>query len=294
MHRVHIVLDDTGRARTLAGLLEESVTRPPLAISLFEVPGGGWTIDAYYEDEVEQPAILEIIGGLNDGLSIAIELVPDENWVAVSQAGLPPVPAGRFLIHGGHDRDVGRLHRNSIEIDAGEAFGTAHHATTLGCLLAIDRITRQRAFARVLDLGCGTGVLAIAAARVLHAATITASDFDPEAVRVARENLHKNALAGRITVVAALGLAHPVLRRRGPFDLVVANILAGPLIDLAQEVARVIRPRGIIVLSGILQSQAAAVLAAYAAAGFARIRVDRLNGWVILTLDRRALRPGDL
>jgi ribosomal protein L11 methyltransferase len=288
MHRARIFVNDVGAARSIAGLIEESVTHPPLAVSLFEAQGNGWIIDAYYEDAIEAATITGIMG---TDARVAIEAVPDENWVAVSQAGLPPVAAGRFLVHGSHDREIGRKHRNAIEIDAGEAFGTAHHATTLGCLLAIDRLTRQRHFGRVLDLGCGSGVLAIAVGRVLPAATITASDFDPEAVRVARENVHKNALGDRIALVAALGLAHPLLRRRAPFDLVIANILAEPLIRLAQRLAKAVPPRGIVVLSGILQSQAAAVLAAYTAAGFARVRADRLNGWVILTLERRGQYP---
>ncbi len=291
MHRVRIMMDSSSTARTAAGLLEESVTYPPLAVSLFEVPGGGWSIDAYYELEIEPSVISDILeAAIGDG-RITIEAVPDENWVAVSQAGLPPVEAGRFLVHGSHDRAIGRQHRNAIEIDAGEAFGTAHHATTLGCLLAIDRITRRRHFARVLDLGCGSGVLAIAAGRVLPRAAIIASDFDPEAVRVAAGNVRKNALAGRLALVSAVGLDHPLLRRRAPYDLVIANILAEPLITLAPRLAAVVRTKGTVVLSGILASQGASVLAAYGAAGFARVRSDWLNGWVILTLERRALKP---
>jgi len=291
MHRARISIHDIGAARTIVGLLEESVTLPPLAVSLFEVPGGDWTVDAYYESEVGEAAIAGIVGGTNGDLRIAIERVPDENWVAISQAGLPPVEAGRFLVHGSHDRAIGRQHRGAIEIDAGEAFGTAHHATTFGCLLAIDRLTRRYAFARVLDLGCGSGVLAIAAARVLPKAAIVASDFDPEAVRVAAENVRKNALAGRIALVTALGLDHPTIRRRAPFDLVTANILAEPLIVLAPRIARVVAPRSVVVLSGIIPSQAAVVSAAYVAAGFARLRRDWLNGWIVLTMARRSLRP---
>ncbi len=291
MHRARIELDDVSAARSAAALLEESVPHPPLAVSLFETPGRGWTVDAYYEAEITSATIAAIAGMSHDDARVSIEAVPEENWVAVSQAGLPPVEAGRFLVHGSHDRAIGRQRRNAIEIDAGEAFGTAHHATTLGCLLAIDGLTRRRHFARVLDLGCGSGVLAIAAARVLPKAALVASDVDPEAVRVAAENVRKNALAGRIGLVAAIGLDHPVIRRRAPFDLVIANILAEPLIGLAQRLARVVAPRGVVVLSGILQSQAAAVLAAYGAAGFARSRVNRLNGWVVLTLERQGLRP---
>jgi len=287
MHRVRIALPDQDTARSIAGILEESIAHPPLAVSLFEAPGGGWTVDAYYETAIDHAAITAIIGPGTSPRDVTIEAVPDENWVAISQAGLPPVVAGRFLVHGSHDRAIGRHHRDAIEIDAGEAFGTAHHATTLGCLLAIDRLTRRRRFSRILDLGSGSGVLAIAAARVLPQAAVVASDFDPEAVRVATDNVRKNALAGRIRVVAALGLAHPRLRRSAPFDLVIANILAEPLIGLAPALARAVRPGGVAVLSGIIPQRAAAVSAAYVAAGFARRRLDRLNGWVILTLERR-------
>jgi ribosomal protein L11 methyltransferase len=294
MHRVHIDLIDRNTARTIAAVLEESVTRPPLAVSVFEAPPNGWTIDAYYEDEITPAEFTDIIGDNAPANDVVpqIEAVPDENWVAISQAGLPPVAAGRFLVHGSHDRAVGRQHRNAIEIDAGEAFGTAHHATTLGCLLAIDRLTRSQRFNRVLDLGCGSGVLAIAAGRVLPDAQITASDSDPEAIRVATENVTKNALRARIRPLVAMGLTHPTIRQRGPFDLVIANILADPLIGLAQKLAQAMAPTGVIVLSGILERQAPQVLAAYAAAGFSRRRIQHLNGWVTLTLSRRSSRRG--
>ncbi len=290
MHRARITLADHDTARTVGALLEESVDHPPLAVTLFEAQPTGWTVDAYYDDEIVADVVASIVAAAAPGLdpTITIEAVPEENWVAVSQAGLPPVEAGRFLIHGSHDRAIGRQRRNAIEIDAGEAFGTAHHATTLGCLLAIDRLTRSQRFARVLDLGSGSGVLAIAAGRVLPEAQITASDNDPEAVRVAGENIAKNALRARIRPVVALGLAHPLLRRRSPFDLVIANILADPLIGLAPQLARSLAPHGTVVLSGILERQAARVLAAYGAAGFTRRQVLHLNGWVILTLTRRS------
>lgn len=288
MHRVRIALADHDTARTIASALEESITHPPLAVTQFEAPPSGWTVDAYYSDAITaEPISATVAAAVPGGApALTIEAVPDENWVAVSQAGLPPVVAGRFLVHGSHDRAVGRRHRNAIEIDAGEAFGTAHHATTLGCLLAIDRLTRVRRFARVHDLGCGSGVLAIAAGRVLPDAEISASDNDPEAIRVAAENVAKNALAGRIRPVVALGLAHPALRRRAPFDLLIANILAEPLVRLAPTLAGAVKSGGMIVLSGILERQAAEVLAAYAAAGFTRERILHLNGWVILTLTR--------
>jgi ribosomal protein L11 methyltransferase len=292
MYRAHISFDDRQIARTAAALLEESVIAPPSALSLFEVPGAGWVIDAYYESDPGRDPIIETLEAAAPGSSarLAFELVPEENWVAISQAGLPPVPAGRLLIYGSHDRAIGRQRRNGIEIDAGEAFGTAHHASTLGCLLAIDRLTEVRAYRNVLDLGSGSGVLAIAVGRLLPNAVIAASDSDTEAIRVSTENMRKNAMAARIRPVQALGLDHPALRRAAPYDLIIANILAGPLIRLAKTLAQAAAPGGALVLSGILAHQAPAVLAAYAAAGFVRTRVDHLTGWVVLTLERRSLR----
>jgi ribosomal protein L11 methyltransferase len=219
---------------------------------------------------------------------LRLEPVPDENWVAISQAALPPVPAGRFIVHGSHDRArIGRrLH--AIEIDAGEAFGTAHHATTLGCLMAIDRMASRHSPARILDLGCGSGVLAIAAARVWPRARVTASDIDAVAIEVARANIVHNRLAHRIATVTATGFGHPALRSAAPFDLVLANILAGPLMLLAPAMRRAVAPGSVIALSGILSEQADAVRAYYGANGFRLEGRHLLNGWSILTLRRLA------
>ena len=216
-----------------------------------------------------------------------VEDVPDLNWVAISQAALPPVAAGRFVVHGSHDR--GRVARGptTILIDAGEAFGTAHHATTLGCLLAIDRLTRLEAFDTVLDLGCGSGVLAIAVAKALPGADIIATDMDVQSVKVAAENMRVNGVANRIATAVATGVAHPWLRQSPPFGLVVANILAGPLIRLAPALARTVARSGTLLLSGILIPQAPQVIAAYRASGFQLERHDRIVGWSTLTLRRR-------
>ncbi|MEI9900105.1 MAG: 50S ribosomal protein L11 methyltransferase [Hyphomicrobium sp.] len=207
--------------------------------------------------------------------------------MAISQAALPPVRAGRFIVHGSHDRDRIPYGPRSILVDAGEAFGTAHHATTLGCLLAIDRLTRRRNFHRVLDLGCGSGVLAIAASRVLPAASVFASDNDPIAVEVARGNAVGNGAKG-IRFACALGLDHPLLRGAAPFDLVIANILAGPLRALSGDIAAALRGGGLVVLSGILNPEAPAVIAAYHAHGFSLIERRQIGEWTTLTLSRRA------
>lgn len=284
---------DRSLARSLAGALQDLLEPAPDALTLFEEPlpppaAPRWRIEAYY---AEIPDAGTVERGLTAILGrspppVAVVDVPDENWVAISQAALPPVAAGRFTVHGSHDRNRVPRGPNSILVDAGEAFGTAHHATTHGCLEAIDRLTRRRIFGRVLDLGCGSGVLAIAVARALPHARIVATDLDAQSVMVARANMQANTVGSRIRAFAADGLDHPALRRPGAFDLLIANILAGPLIALARTIARAVAPAGSLVLSGILVGQAPAVIAAYRAAGFRLESHGRGNGWSTLVLRR--------
>jgi ribosomal protein L11 methyltransferase len=279
---------DFGVARALAGALENLLDPPPDAVTRFE-DAGKWRVEAYFSGS---PA-LEPLGAQLGSLMgkalppLRLESVPDLNWVAISQAALPPVEAGRFTIHGTHDRARVPRGPNTILIDAGEAFGTAHHATTLGCLLAIERLTRRRTFTRILDLGCGSGVLAIAVARALPRAQVLASDYDPVAVAVAAANAKANGVEGRIAFACARGLAHPWLRHAAPFDLVIANILAGPLRALAADVGKAVRRGGIVILSGLLEPEAPAVLAAYGAHKFALVEHRRIAGWATLTLCKR-------
>lgn len=287
MSRFKITLPaaDADRARSIQGALENAVYPAPDAVTLFE-NGPAYLVEAYFAEAPDAPAVSQALAAvLGAAPDVDITEVPDLNWVAISQAALPPVAAGRFTIHGSHDR--GRVPRgpSTIEIDAGEAFGTAHHATTLGCLEAIDRLSRRRVVRRVLDLGCGTGVLAIAAARVWRRAAVTASDIDAEAVRVTRDNVRLNGMGGWIATLVAAGM--PQASGRSGWDLVVANILAGPLIELAPAIARSVRRGGLLVLSGILVPQAPQVLAAFAAAGFSRLEHRRIAGWSTLVLVRR-------
>ena len=287
LHKLSVDVADGAVARALADALEALGDPAPEAVTLFE-QGLGWRIEAYVAgapDVEHLHRTLEARLGLPLP-KITASPVPDDNWVAVSQAALPPVAAGRFVVHGGHD--AGRVARGpgTILIDAGEAFGTAHHATTRGCLLAIDKLTRRHRFRRVLDLGCGSGVLAIAAARALAGAVVLATDSDPIAVRVARENVRANRVAGRVDAFVANGLQHPRLRESGAFDLVLANILADPLIELAPGLARVVRSGGMVVLSGLLVPQAPTVIAAYRAAGFRLAGHLRIAGWSTLVLIR--------
>ena len=285
---------DRDAARSIAGALQELVTQPPHALTLFEHPGAAgappsWRIEAYYDEAPDTDALAQelrdIVG--RDIPSLTVAPVEQQNWVAISQAALPPVAAGRFTIHGSHDADRVARGPNAILIDAGEAFGTAHHATTYGCLSAIDRQTRRRRFRRVLDLGCGSGVLAIAVARMLPQARIYATDLDAQSIVVAKENMRLNGVGGRITALVANGFDAPVLRRAGQFDLLIANILAGPLVTLANDLRRAVEPGGVVILSGLLVPQAAEVIAAYIAADFLLIEHQRIVGWSTLTLVRR-------
>ena len=287
---IDIVERDT--ARTIAGALSDLLVPAPDALTLFE-RGTGWRIEAYYEplpDADKLATDLELTCGISRP-EIRIEAVPLENWVRLSQEALPPVIAGRFTIHGSHDRHRVPRGPNSILIDAGEAFGTAHHATTQGCLAAIDRVTRSATFDRVLDLGCGSGVLAIAVARIMPHAQIWASDLDHQSVVVARANMRANCVGSRIRAVVATGLAHPELRENAPYDLLIANILAGPLIMLAKTLRASVEPGGTLILSGILTPQAPQVIAAYRSSGFHLVTHDRIYGWSTLTFTLRSATP---
>jgi ribosomal protein L11 methyltransferase len=280
---------DRAHAYATGNALQDLIEPPPDALTVFENGPERWRVEAYFDTTAGDR---DLAGELAPLIAAPLppfteEVVPDLNWVAISQAALPPVYAGRFTIHGSHDR--GRVARgpNTILIDAGEAFGTAHHATTLGCLMAIDRLARSQSFDNVLDLGCGSGVLAIAVAKSMPGARIIAADMDPQSVKVAAENIRLNGASQRIALAVARGVAHPELRRRAPFDLLIANILAGPLVYLAPSLARSVVTGGTLVLSGILIPQAPEVIAAYLTQGFVLRRHDRLTGWSTLTFARR-------
>jgi ribosomal protein L11 methyltransferase len=288
--RLSIAIADARKAGELSDLLE-SLEPAPSAQSIFrDEPAGGWRLDVYYPAAPDLTRITQAAKSIQLSLTNAdftLATVPDENWVAISQAALPPVAAGPFLVHGSHDRAAARGRRYAIEIEAGEAFGTAHHASTRGCLLALDRLARRRQFYRVLDLGCGSGVLAIAAAKRFPAAAAICTDIDALAIDVARANARINGVASRLKLATATGVDHASLRGRRRFDLVFANILAEPLIELAPRVTRLLESGGFVVLSGLLESERRAVRAAYAASGLSDWSAMSLNGWATLTLWRR-------
>lgn len=289
LEKVTADFSDRSLAMHAASTLQDFLEPAPDALTVFENGPASWRLEAYFNEGLEgRDLSAELAAYITEPLPAFVAgSVPDLNWVAMSQAALPPVTAGRFTVHGSHDRHRVPRSPNSILIDAGEAFGTAHHQTTLGCLLAIDRLTRNEDFQNILDLGTGSGVLAIALARVLPNAEIIATDLDAQSVRVAAENMRINGVGQRIAVTQADGVRHAWLRQAKPFDLVIANILAGPLIMLAPQLARTVRPAGTLVLSGLLIPQAPQVIAAYRAAGFHLLSHERISGWSTLTLRRR-------
>jgi ribosomal protein L11 methyltransferase len=243
---------------------------------------GAWRLDLYPTSDEEAEALLTLLAG-RPGLATIRQPLADADWLALALSGLPPVRAGRFFVFGAHDR--GRIPANAVglRIEAGAAFGTGHHGTTLGCLIAFDALLKARRFPRALDVGTGTGVLAIAAARTGSRVAV-GTDIDAVSVRIARENAALNRARARF--VRADGLRHRAVARSAPYDLVFANILARPLVRLAPDIRRALRPGGIAILSGLLRSQERLVRAAYLARGFRLKRRYHRDAWAALVLER--------
>jgi ribosomal protein L11 methyltransferase len=284
------LLTDEQSARRVADLIAEGFPADEIAVSLTDAGRGAWRMTVYFPappDESAMRVLAAAAAGEEAGRALTFERIAAKDWVAESLAGLKPVAAGRFIVHGAHDRGRVAVNRIGIEIEAALAFGTGHHGTTRGCLLAIDRlcksIGRPARELRILDLGTGSGVLAIAAARALHR-RVLASDVDAAAVRVARDNMRLNGAGALVAVVAANGLTAPAIRARAPFDLIFANILLRPLQRLATPLGKILSPGGRVVLSGLLNAQANAALAAYHALRLER-RID-IDGWTTLVLTR--------
>ena len=257
-----------------------------LAVSRFENGAVLWRVEAYSQQAEDRPRMEAILTEERLTNAATWEEIPATNWVRHVEAMLSPVAAGVFLVHGPHDRDKAVGHAHPIEIEAGEAFGTAHHGSTEGCLYAISHIVPALKPQRVLDLGTGSGVLAIAIAKLAPAAHILATDIDRRSVEVATENAAKNGVPDAITAIEATGLDHRQLGDASAFDLIVANILAGPLVALAPGLARALSQNGRIILSGLLDRQAAEVLHAYAAAGCRDINRVTRGEWVTLVLGK--------
>lgn len=275
-------------AQRMFDLLERDYGDAGAAISLDERPDGLWSVEGYFENvEVEDVhrTLSQWLSGVGIDAKLDVETLPDVDWVAAGLASLAPVIAGRFVVHGSHHRGALPAGHTAIEIDAGQAFGTGHHATTAGCLTVLDRLMRARRFERPLDLGTGSGVLAIALAKTLRR-PVLATDIDPTAVGVAKENARLNGVASLVECVVASGVEHAAIRRRAPFDLVVANILAEPLLRLAPRLTPLVARSGVLVLSGLLPRQRERVVAAYAQQHMRLLEARVLDGWCVLVLRR--------
>ncbi len=241
-----------------------------------------WRIDAFPTSDEEVEALTERLAR-HPGVTVKVEVLADADWLAMSLSGLPPVRAGRFFVYGAHDQGRAPPNAVNLKIDAGAAFGTGHHGTTVGCLVAYDDLLKRERFDKVLDVGCGTGVLAIAAART-GAALAVGTDIDAPSVRIANENAKLNQANARF--VHASGLNDIKVRAGAPYDLVFANILAPPLVALSQDIKMSLRIGGVAILSGLLRTQERRVSAAYLSRGFRLERRIHRDAWSALVLRR--------
>ncbi|RHZ95916.1 50S ribosomal protein L11 methyltransferase [Cereibacter sphaeroides] len=281
-------LEGEEAAEALADALER-MEPEPTGVGVFEIEDGSglWEVGAYF---LEQPseAVLELLATAFGARPFALSELPEIDWVAKVRRELSPVEAGRFFVYGSHDADKVPEGRIALQIEATVAFGTGHHGTTLGCLRALDRLVEAGFVpAKVADVGCGTAVLAMAAARVFPEAQVLASDIDEVAVEVAEANVAINGLDGRVACLEAAGFDHPDIAAAAPFDLVFANILKGPLIELAPAMAAHVAPGGgLAILSGLLVVQADSITEAYLAQGFELAQREDLGEWCCLVMRR--------
>src|SRR6266403_4997247 len=285
-HRATFAIGSEQAARRVFDLLNESFFEGQAAIAAFEGPGGRWDITVHFAQAPDETSIRELVAiaaGGEVAKDISFDIVEAKDWVRATLEELVPVRAGRFIVHGRHDRARVPPNKLGIEIEAALAFGTGHHGTTRGCLLLLDHVLKAYRPRRVLDLGTGTGVLAIAAARALHE-RVLASDIDPPSVQVARENARLNVSVNWVQAIRATGFAAPQFVQSRPFDLVLANILANPLRQLATPMARHLAPSALVILSGLLPYQAQGVIAAYRARGLVLLRHLRVESWSSLLM----------
>jgi ribosomal protein L11 methyltransferase len=285
-HRASFTLPDEQSAKSAVDVLTETFFEGEAAVAAFERPDGRWDVTMHFADAPDQALLRQVVtnaAGADGAATIAFDTVEARDWVKASLQDLVPVPAGRFVVHGAHDRARIPANKLGIEIEAALAFGTGHHGTTRGCLLLLDHVLKFCNPKRVLDLGTGTGVLAIAAAKARKRAVL-ASDIDAPSVKVARENARLNGVGNFVRTIRATGFAAPDFAKAGPFDLVLANILANPLRQLAGPMARHLAPGAFVILSGLLNRQAASVVAAYRARGLVPLRHLKIEGWSSLLL----------
>jgi ribosomal protein L11 methyltransferase len=299
---------DAATARKIGDAITETFEAEAVAVAAFEEADGRWSLTLHFRHQPDENAVRAAVAsaaGTASADALVFEALAATDWVRKSLDGLQPVAAGRFVVYGAHARARVPVNRIAAQIEAALAFGTGHHGTTRGCLIALDRIAKTQSRRRpargaasgrkphkkahVLDVGTGTGVLAIAAAKALRR-PVLASDIDARAVGIARENARINGAAARIETIRAAGLGARRFRERAPFRLIFANILLEPLKGLATPMARLVAPNGHIVLSGLLAAQAGAALAAYRARGLALACRIPLEGWMTLALVRQVRR----
>jgi ribosomal protein L11 methyltransferase len=282
-------------ARQASALLFEQLDPEEAAVAAFEGENG-WLVEVHLTHEPDRNLMIELVRAACNGCEpegIVFEQIAETDWIAASLAGLPPVRIGRFVIHGAHDRARVAPNRIGIEIEAALAFGTGHHGTTQGCLAALERALRTRPPRKVLDIGTGTGVLAIAAARALKRPVVP-GEIDPLAVAAALGNARANRAGVLVRAVKADGVNHPAIRAGAPYDFVLANILLPPLKRLARPVRMLLAPGATVVLSGLMPEQANAARAAWSAQGLVLRRKQTIENWTTLTfvLPRKRKRPG--
>ncbi|MBU2991965.1 50S ribosomal protein L11 methyltransferase [Octadecabacter sp. 1_MG-2023] len=278
----------TGKpAADALGAAMEDMDPTPTGVGVFEVEddSGLWEVGGYFEGKPDEVA-LALLAATFGAKPFVVSEVPETDWVAHVKRELPPVEAGRFFVYGTHDADQLPDGRIGLLIDAAMAFGTGHHGTTLGCLKAYDRLLSDgQFFGDVADVGCGTAVLGMAAAKT-GTANVIASDIDPVAVDVAVANMAANDMGDAVTCVTAAGFDDPALAKAAPFDLIFANILKGPLIMLAPDMVAHTKPKGIAILSGLLNEQAEEITAVYAQNGYNLLHHDQIGEWSTLTLGK--------
>jgi ribosomal protein L11 methyltransferase len=285
-HRATLAIGDEQAARRIADLLTEGLADGEAAVAAFAGPTGRWDITMHFAEAPDQSTIRDLIAlaaGDEVARAVRFDVVESKDWVKATLEDLVPVHAGRFIVHGQHDRAKVPPNKLGIEIEAALAFGTGHHGTTRGCLVLLGHVLKAHRPRRVLDLGTGTGVLAIAAAKALHD-QVLASDIDALSVKVAAENARLNGVGPWVEVTWGSGFSAPRLRQRKPFDLVLANILANPLRQMATVMSGHLAGGARVILSGLLSPQAPSVIAAYRARGLVLEREIRIDGWSSLLL----------